>query len=111
MEMKRLKSFVICMFNSEYEPNSYTDDNFTSCINDLIDSKFIYTEDAKKFVDSFGLIVFQLFLQGKANGNQAIIDFPIEVEDIAKTAMTHFCFEYVYTDLLKAKQEIDKRGW
>lgn len=112
MEIKRLKEYVAYMFESDYEANSYDDDKLTSCIHDFIDSKFIYTDDAKEFVENFGLLVFNLFLQSKANEeNQAVIDFPIEIEDIATNALTYFCFQYIYTDLLKIKQKIDKRGW
>lgn len=110
-EIRRLKEYVLFMFEEEYEANSYDDDNLSSCIRDFIDSKFIYIDDAKDFVNNFGLLIFNLFLQSNANGNQAIIGLPIKVESIAKDALMCFCFEYMHTDLLKIKQKIDKRGW
>lgn len=111
MEIKRLRDYVVAVFESNYEPNSYEDDNLLPCITDMVDSLFIYTEDAEKFVNSFGFTIIQLYLQSKANGNKAIIEVPVKVEDVAKNTVIYFCFEYIHEVLLKAKQKIDKRGW
>ena len=109
-ELKNLRNHIINSFKDEYEPNSYYDDALSEIIFNMCSREIIYTEDAENLIKAYPLSMIHLFLESKLEEGKSVIDFPVTPEKIVYNAMAHYCFEYMYESLLKAKQNIDKGG-
>ena len=109
-ELRNLRNYIINSFKDEYEPNSYDDDALNEVIFNMCSRETIYTEDAEKLIKAYPLSMIHLFLESKLEEGKSVVEFPVSPEKIVYNAMAHYCFEYMYDSLLKAKQSIDKGG-
>lgn len=110
MELENLRHHIINSFKDEYEPNSYKDNNLNEVIFDMCSRETIYTQDAETLIKTYPLSMIHLFLESKLDEGKSVVEFPVSPDKIVYNAMVHYCFEYMYGNLLKTKQEIDKKG-